>query len=196
MLAERQIGGGVCKRAAAVKGRAAVVLPAKADYVRASVWQPNRTDMTLRDRINAALKDAMKDKEKERLATLRLINAAIKERDIVSRTEGRDDQVGDEDVMALLAKMIKQRHESAKVYEEGGRIELAEKELAEIKFIEVFLPKQLNEAETAAAIKNAITETGASSLRDMGPVMAALKARYTGQLDFGKVGPLVKAQLG
>ncbi|MCH2075528.1 MAG: GatB/YqeY domain-containing protein [Pseudomonadota bacterium] len=152
--------------------------------------------MGLRERLTNGVKDAMKSGEKERLQTLRLVNAALKERDIVARTEGRGDQVGEEEILALLGKMVKQRIESAKVYEEGGRIELAEKERAEIVFLEDYLPKQLDEAETEAAIKAAIAETGAESLRDMGKVMGALKAKYTGQLDFGKVGALVKGQLG
>lgn len=152
--------------------------------------------MGLRERLTNGVKDAMKSGEKERLQTLRLVNAALKERDIVARTEGRGDQVGEEEILALLGKMVKQRIESAKVYEEGGRIELAEKERAEIVFLEDYLPKQLDEAETEAAIKAAIAETGAESLRDMGKVMGVLKAKYTGQLDFGKVGALVKGQLG
>ena len=152
--------------------------------------------MGLRERLTNGVKDAMKSGEKERLQTLRLVNAALKERDIVARTEGRGDQVGEEEILALLGKMVKQRVESAKVSEEGGRIELAEKERAEIVILEDYLPKQLDEAETEAAIKTAIAETGAESLRDMGKVMGALKAKYTGQLDFGKVGALVKGQLG
>ncbi|MEM1235056.1 MAG: GatB/YqeY domain-containing protein [Pseudomonadota bacterium] len=152
--------------------------------------------MGLRERLTNGVKDAMKSGEKERLQTLRLVNAALKERDIVSRGEGRGDMVGEDEILALLGKMVKQRIESAKVYEEGGRIELAEKERAEIVILEDYLPKQLSEAETEAAISAAIESTGAASLRDMGQVMAALKAQYTGQLDFGKVGGLVKARLG
>ncbi|MEM1233731.1 MAG: GatB/YqeY domain-containing protein [Pseudomonadota bacterium] len=152
--------------------------------------------MGLRERLTNGVKDAMKSGEKERLQTLRLVNAALKERDIVARTEGRGNQVGEDEILALLGKMVKQRIESAKVYEEGGRIELAEKERSEIVILQDYLPKQLSEAETEAAIAAAIESTGAASLRDMGQVMAALKAQYTGQLDFGKVGGLVKARLG
>lgn len=151
--------------------------------------------MTMRDRIAAALKDAMKAREAERLSTLRLINAAIKDKDIAVRGEGGEGTVGDAEVLAILGRMVKQRQESARAYEEGGRLELAEKELGEIRVIEEFLPRQLAEEEIAAAIDAAIRETGATSIRDMGKVMAALKARYTGQMDFGAVGPRVKDRL-
>ena len=152
--------------------------------------------MELRDRLKSGVKDAMKAKDTARLSTLRLINAALKERDIVSRSEGRGEEVGEDEVLALLGKMVKQRQESARVYEEGGRIELAERELDEIKIIEDYLPRQLTEDETEAAIAEAIETVGAESLRDMGAVMGALKAKFTGQMDFGKAGPLVKARLG
>ncbi len=152
--------------------------------------------MDLRTRITTSLKDAMKSKEADRLATLRLINAAIKDRDIALRgTEAEEAGVSDADVLAILGRMVKQRHESARAYEEGGRLELAEKELSEIKVIEDFLPRQLSDAETEAAVDAAIAETGADSIRDMGKVMGALKAKYTGQMDFGKVGPVVKDRL-
>ena len=152
--------------------------------------------MDLRNRINDALKDAMKAKEADRLSTLRLINAAIKDRDIALRGEGNDDGVSDGEVLAILGKMVKQRHESARAYEEGGRVELAEKERAEVGVIEEFLPKQLSEAETAAAVEAVIAETGADSIRDMGKVMGELKAKYTGQMDFSSVGSIVKGKLG
>ncbi len=153
--------------------------------------------MGLRDRVNSALKDAMKSKEAERLSTLRLINAAIKDRDIAARTgeEGASDGVSDDEVLAIMGKMVKQRQESARAYEEGGRLDLAERERTEITIIEEFLPRQLDSDETAAAVSEAIEQTGAESIRDMGKVMAALKARYTGQMDFGKVGPMVKDRL-
>ncbi len=159
--------------------------------------------MDLRSRIDAALKDAMRAREADRLSTLRLINAAIKDRDIAARTEGAAERgdsgavaVADDVVLGLLGRMVKQRQESARAYEEGGRLELAEKERAEIRVIEEFLPRQMTEAETLAAIEAAVTETEAASIRDMGRVMAVLKARYTGRMDFGKVGPMVKARLG
>jgi uncharacterized protein YqeY len=151
--------------------------------------------MDLRGRIGEALKLAMKAKEADRLSTLRLITAAIKDRDIALRGEGRDDGAGDPEVMQILGKMVKQRQESARAYEEGGRLELAGKELEEIGVIEEFLPRQLNEAETAAAVEAAIAAAGATSIRDMGRVMAELKGRFTGQMDFGAVGPMVKGKL-
>lgn len=152
--------------------------------------------MDIRTRLNAALKDAMKNKEATRLATLRLINAAIKDRDIAARGEGNDDGVNDTEVLAILGKMVKQRKESARTYEEGGRLDLAERELAEITVIEDFLPKKLDDDEVTAAISAAITEAGADSIRDMGKVMGILKGKYTGQMDFGSVGPMVKDRLG
>lgn len=148
--------------------------------------------MSLRERLQGALKEAMKAKEADRLSTLRLINAAIKDRDIASRGEGGPEQVGDDAILAIMGKMTKQRQESARAYEEGGRLELAEKELAEIKVIEEFLPRQLTGVEVEAAIREAIAEAGAASIRDMGKVMAVLKGKYTGQMDFGSVGPKVK----
>ena len=139
--------------------------------------------MDLRTRIGDALKSAMKSKQAERLTTLRLINAAIKDRDIALRGEGggEDARVGDTEVLGILGKMVKQRQESARAYEEGGRLELAEQELREITVIEDFLPRQLSEAEVDAALEAAIVETGAESIRDMGRVMAVLKGKYTGQ---------------
>lgn len=151
--------------------------------------------MSLRDRLQTALKDAMRAKEVERLSTLRLINAAIKDREIASRGEGGEVEVGEADIMAIMGKMVKQRHESARAYEEGGRVELAEKELNEIRVIEEFLPRQLAADEVKAAIAEAIAESGATSIRDMGRVMAVLKGKYTGQMDFGAVGPAVKEML-
>jgi uncharacterized protein YqeY len=156
--------------------------------------------MTMRDRLGSALKEAMKAREADRLSTLRLINAAIKDRDIALRGANDDDagtaaMVSDDEVLAILGKMIKQRQESARAYEEGGRLELAEKERAEIVVIEEFLPRQLDQAEVGAAIEAAIAEAGASSLRDMGKVMAVLKGRYAGQMDFAAAGAAVKARL-
>lgn len=149
--------------------------------------------MEMREKIAAALKTAMKEKDQERLSTLRLINAAIKDREIAMRSEGEGDgTVGDAEVLAIMGKMVKQRQESARAYEEGGRLELAEKEQAEIKVIEEFLPRQLNEDEIKAAIDAAIAKLGANSIRDMGRVMAELKGQYTGQMDFSKAGPMVK----
>ncbi len=151
--------------------------------------------MVLRTRISDALKQAMKDKATDRLSTLRLINAAIKDKDIAARADEGDTGVGDAEVLAILGKMAKQRMESVRAYEEGGRLDLAEREMNEIGIIEEFLPKQLSDAEISTAVKVAVDETGAESIRDMGKVMGALKAKYTGQMDFGKVGPMVKDQL-
>ena len=151
--------------------------------------------MELRSRINAAMKQAMKDKSTERLSTIRLINAAIKDRDIAARTEGKENGVGDGEVLAILAKMTKQRQESAKTYEEAGRLDLSERELSEIKVIEEFLPRQFTDDEIHSALAEAIDKVGAESIRDMGKVMAALKSKYAGQMDFGAVGALVKSNL-
>lgn len=151
--------------------------------------------MALRTRITEAVKRAMKDKAADRLSTLRLINAAIKDKDIAARAAGNDDGVAEDEVLAILGKMSKQRMESARAYEEGGRLDLAEREHEEIKVIEEFLPRQLNEAEVAKAVEEAIAAQGASSIRDMGKVIGALKSSYTGQMDFGKVGPMVKERL-
>ena len=151
--------------------------------------------MDMRTRVNEALKQAMKDKAVARLATLRLINAAIKDKEIAARGTGRDETVSDADILAILGKMTKQRHESARVYEEGSRLDLAEREREEITVIEEFLPRQLGSDEVEAAIRKAVEVTGAGSIRDMGKVMGELKGRYSGQMDFGKVGPMVKDQL-
>lgn len=150
--------------------------------------------MELRERLQAAVKEAMKAKEAERLSTLRMMSSAIKDREIAARGEGGE--VGEGDVLALLGKMVKQRQESAKAYAEGGRPELEAKELNEIKVITEFLPQQLDAAEVEAAIAGAVSEAGATSIKDMGKVMAVLKAKYTGQMDFGAVGALIKARLG
>lgn len=153
--------------------------------------------MLIREKIGAALKDAMRAKEADRLSTLRLINAAIKDKDIALRGTA-DDTAGvtNDDILAIMGRMVKQRQESARAYEEGGRLELAEKELSEITIIEEFLPKQLSGDEAAAAVEAAIAEVGATSIRDMGKVMAVLKGKFTGRMDFGKAGPMVKNHLG
>lgn len=152
--------------------------------------------MDLRTRIGTSLKEAMKAKDADRLSTLRLINAAIKDREINARGTGDEVVTTDADILAILGKMVKQRQESARAYDEGGRLELAEKERAEIGIIEDYLPKQLSDDEADAAVSAAIAETGAESIRDMGKVMGVLKGKYTGQMDFGRVGPMVKAKLG
>lgn len=151
--------------------------------------------MSMRARINAALKDAMRAKDAKRLGTLRLVNAAIKDREIALRGGDGAGEVGDAEVLEILAKMVKQRRESVRAYEEAGRLELAAGEEAEIEVIEEFLPRQLDEAETGRAIDEAVAETGAASIRDMGRVMGALKARYAGRMDFAAAGPRVKERL-
>lgn len=148
--------------------------------------------MALRTRITDALKQAMKDKAADRLSTLRLISAAIKDKDIAERAHGNDDGVGEAEVLAILGKMAKQRIESARAYEEGSRLDLAEREREEIAVIEEFLPRQLSDQEVAAAVEAAIADQSATSIRDMGKVIGALKGQYTGQMDFGAVGPMVK----
>lgn len=150
----------------------------------------------MRDRLSENLKDAMRAKDAPRLSTLRLISAAIKDKDIAARGEGRDGGVSDDEILAIMAKMIKQRQESATTYEQAARLELAEKERAEILVIEEFLPRQLDASEIENAVKSIVAEVGASSIRDMGRVMGALKAKYAGQMDFGKAGGAVKALLG
>ena len=151
--------------------------------------------MEMRARVSEALKSAMKAKDQRRLSALRLINAAIKDRDIAKRGDGSDEGVSDADILGILGKMVKQRQDSVRAYEEGGRLELAEREREEIEVIEEFLPKQLGENEIAEAIDKAVKATGAESIRDMGKVMGALKSQYTGRMDFGLVGPMVKDRL-
>ena len=151
--------------------------------------------MSLRNEINSAMKEAMKEKAQLRLSTLRLINAAIKDRDIAARAEGVEEGVDESEILAILGKMTRQRQESAKTYEEAGRLDLSERELSEIQVIEYFLPRQLNGDEIEIEITKVIDEQGASSIRDMGRVMACLKERFTGQMDFGSVGPIVKKKL-
>lgn len=148
----------------------------------------------LRQEISQALTTAMKAHEKMRTSTLRLIMAALKDRDIANRGAGKD-PVSDDEILAILAKMIKQREESAKMYEEGNRIELAETERAEIAIIKEFLPQQLSDEEVRANSAAAIAEIGAEGLRDMGKVMAVLKERYTGQMDFAKASAVLKELL-
>jgi uncharacterized protein YqeY len=151
--------------------------------------------MSLREQIAAGLKDAMKTKQAARLSTLRLVTAALKDRDIALRTEGEERDLTDADIIALLVKMVKQRHDSARAYEEGGRLELADKERAEITVIEEFLPRQMSADEMRKAVAAEVDALGATSIRDMGKVMAALKTRYAGQMDFSTVGAMVRETL-
>ena len=151
--------------------------------------------MSLRDKISSELKTAMKARDATRLATLRLINAAIKDREIAARGEQNVSELSDADLVAVLTRMVKQRRDSARAYEEAARLDLAEKELAEIAVIESFLPRQLSEDEMEAAIDDVIARLGATSVRDIGKVMGALKAEYAGQMDFGKAGAQIKTRL-
>lgn len=148
----------------------------------------------MRDEINAALTVAVKARDARRTSTLRLINAAIKDRDIAARGEGRE-KLSDADILALLQKMVKQREESAEIYQKAGRTELAEQELAEIEIIQDFLPQPLGEDELTAAIEAAIAKTGAEGLRDMGKVVGVLKEKFPGRIDFGQASKIVKAKL-
>ena len=148
----------------------------------------------LRARLTTDMKEAMKAGDKERLATVRMIQAALKDKDIEARGLGKE-PASDEEILSLLQKMIKQRTESASVYDQGGRPELAANERAEIAIIEAFLPKQMDEAEMRAAVDAAILETGAAGQKDMGRVIAALKGTFAGRMDFGKASGLVKAAL-
>lgn len=149
----------------------------------------------LRQRLSDALKDALKSKDQPGVSTIRLILAALKDRDIAARSKGNMDGIGEDEILSLLQGMIKQRQESIGLYEKGGRLELAEQEKSEIVVIERFLPKQMSEDEMAAAVREAIKEAGAQSIKDMGKVMAALKSRHAGQMDFSKASALVKQTL-
>ncbi|WP_160008072.1 GatB/YqeY domain-containing protein [Rhizobium sp. 18055] len=148
----------------------------------------------LRDQLAAALKDAMKARNAERLSTVRLIQAAVKDRDIANRGVGKE-EASDDEILQILAKMVKQRDESAKIYEENARPELAAKERAEIVVVQDFMPKQLSDSDVRANISAIIAETGAAGPKDMGKVMAVLKERYAGQMDFSKASGAVKELL-
>ena len=149
----------------------------------------------LRDNINNALKDAMKAGDAPRVSTLRLVNSSLKNADIEARGQGKP-ALSDEDVLGVLQKMIKQRHESAELYEKGGRADLVAQEREEIAIIEKYLPRQMTDHEIHETIIALVKETGASAMKDMGRVMATLKERYTGKLDFGKASGAVKKILG
>lgn len=148
----------------------------------------------MRDAINAAMKDAMKSGDKRTLSTLRMVSAKIKDADIAVRPAGRD-KITDAELLDLLAKMVKQRRESIDLYRQGGRMELVQQEEEEIAVIQRFLPQMMDEAAAKAAIKTLIAEIGAASMKDMGKVMAALKEKHAGQMDFGKASGLVKELL-
>ena len=149
----------------------------------------------MRDTIAEALKDAQKSRDKLRTGTLRLINAAIQDRDIANRGVGKD-PVGADEILQILTKMVKQRVDSSKAFEEGGRSDLATQERADIAIIKEYLPSQLGEDETRAAAQAVVSESGAEGLRDMGRVMALLKERYPGRMDFSRASIIVKELLG
>ena len=151
--------------------------------------------MGLREQLNEAMKDAMRAKEARRLSTIRLVLAAIKDKDIANRTEDSRVGISDGEILSLLGKMIKQREESAATYESGGRPELAAAEREEIAIIQAYLPRQMSDAEVEAAAKGVIAELGAASMKDMGKVIGTLKERYAGQMDFGRASSLVKDRL-
>ncbi len=149
----------------------------------------------MRTRLNEALKTSMKAKEQVAVSTLRLILTAIKDRDIAARAKGIDDGISDTEILQVLQTMVRQRHESIELYTQGGRNELADQERLEIEVIESFMPRQLDNAEVEAAILEVISDTGASSIKDMGKAMSALREKYAGQMDFGHASATLKAQL-
>lgn len=149
----------------------------------------------LRAKLNDALKDAMRAKDQRRVGTLRLVLAAIKDRDIASRQPDSRDGIGDADILSLLQAMVRQRRESIVQYEKGSRPDLVAQETEEIEIIESFLPQQMDQAAIEAAAKAAVAELGASGIRDMGRVMAHLKTKFAGQMDFGKASGIVKGLL-
>lgn len=155
---------------------------------------PQEDTTMLRDDINNAVKDAMRAKDERKLSTLRMVNSTIKNADIEARGQGKP-PLSDADLLGVLQKMIKQRQESVELYEKGGREELAAQERAEILVISGYLPKQMSESDVKAAIAAAVAETQAAGMKDMGKVIAVLKAKYAGQMDFGKASGMVKAAL-
>lgn len=149
----------------------------------------------LRDDINNALKEAMKARDERRVSTLRMMNAAIKDRDIEARGNGKG-PLSDEELLALFQKLVKQRQDSVELYQKGGRADLVAQEQEEIAIISSYLPRQMSEDEIKEAIAAAIKETGAASVKDMGKVIGALRGKYAGRMDFGKASGLVKGMLG
>ena len=150
----------------------------------------------LRAELNETLKKSMKEKDARTVSTVRLILAAMKDRDIAARSKGNHEGIDDVEVLAMLQSMVKQRHETKEICEKGGRLELAEQEAEEIAVIERFLPEPLDEENTLAAVEAVMQELGAESLKDMGRTMAALRERYAGRMDFAKASAIVKERLG
>lgn len=149
----------------------------------------------LRERLTATLKTSMKEKNQVAVSTLRLILTAVKDRDIAARSKGVDDGISDADILQVLQTMVRQRHDSIEMYKQGNRPELAAREAEEITVIEDFMPRQLGDAEIEVAIASVIEDTGASSIKDMGRAMGALRGRFAGQMDFGKASAMLKAKL-
>jgi len=152
--------------------------------------------MAIRTNFNNSLKDALKSKDQVAMSTIRLIMAALKDRDIAARSKGNNEGIDNAEILSMLQSMIKQRNDSIKMYNDGDRKDLADREEAEIKVIQTFLPAQLSDEEVSTAIDEAIKETAAETIRDMGKVMGILKTKYAGQIDMGKAGGAVKAKLG
>lgn len=155
----------------------------------------SENSFVLREKIKQAQKEAMIAKDQTKLSTVRLIMATLKDRDIQARSKGNTDGIEEAEILSMLQSMIKQRHDSVKMYEQGGRAELAEREQAEIRVIEGFLPQQLSNEELTSAIDAIVKETGAEGMKDMGKVMGVLKTRYAGQIDMGKASAAVKSAL-
>ncbi len=149
----------------------------------------------MRDELNKALKESMRAKDDRAVSTLRLILAALKDRDIAARSKGNNDGISDDELLQMLQSMVKQRKESISMYEKGGRLELAEGEQAEIEVIQRFLPKQMSDSEIETEVKSLIEEMGATGLKEMGAVMGELRTRFAGRMDFGKASPIVKQAL-
>jgi hypothetical protein len=149
----------------------------------------------LREELNSSMKDALKKNEQKTLSTVRLILAALKDRDIFARGQGNSDGISDDEILSMLQSMIKQRRDSISMYEQAGRCDLAEGEEAEINIITAFMPKQLSDSEITSCVTDVISELNASSLKDMGKIMALLKKRYLGRMDFGKASAQVKKNL-
>lgn len=152
--------------------------------------------MDIRTEINAKLKESIKNKQQVVTSTIRLIMAALKDRDIMARSSGKAEGIDDSEILSMLQSMIKQRKESVKMYEDANRPELAEREQEEIETIQMFMPKQLSEEEILGIVKSKIESVGAESIRDMGKVMGVLKSEYAGQMDMGRASAMIKEQLG
>ena len=150
----------------------------------------------LREQLNSSMKDAMRAKEERALATIRLILAALKDRDIAARGKGNDEGIDEDEILQMLQTMVKQRRDSITMYEKGGRLELAQQEAEEITIIERYLPEQLGDDAIETAVDTVIADVGAGGLKDMGAVMGALREGYAGQMDFGKASAIVKSRLG